>query len=104
MSLGFEKKYYGGFCYAACQELFTWYNPSTYHCRKGCDFGIGRVIDEDLRDEATKMCKQYASTVYLTKHGELDNLKDLRVYADMFPTEPKNVYKACLAGVRRQIA
>ena len=31
----------------------------------------------------------------------LDNLEDLRVHADMFPTKPENIYKACLCGIRR---
>ena len=32
----------------------------------------------------------------------LDNIEDLRVHADMFPTSPAKLYKACLAGTRRQ--
>ena len=30
----------------------------------------------------------------------LDNI-DTRVHAEMYPNNPKNVYKACLAGTRR---
>lgn len=37
-----------------------------------------------------------------TEQGELENLKDLRVHAEMFPVQPTNIYKACLAGIRRQ--
>lgn len=36
-----------------------------------------------------------------TYRGELENIKDLRVHAEMYPTSPENVYKACLAGIRR---
>ena len=103
-TLGFQTKYSGGFCYAACQDLFSWYNPSTTHCRKGCDYAIGRTEDPKLRDEARQMCKVYASTLYRTEYGALDELKDLRVHAEMFPTTPENVYRACLSGERRQIA
>ena len=37
-----------------------------------------------------------------TRTGELDNIKDLRVYSEMFPTRPENIYRACLSGIRRQ--
>lgn len=46
-NLGSLTKYDGGICYALCQELYTFYNPATLHCRKGCDFGQGRVNDPD---------------------------------------------------------
>lgn len=49
VNLAKETKYKGGLCYAACQELFSFYNPSVLHCRKGCDFGEGRVNDPKLR-------------------------------------------------------
>ena len=49
MNLFHTDRYSGGFCYAACQDLFTFYNPSTLHCRKGCDFGTGRMNDTQLR-------------------------------------------------------
>ena len=48
------------------------------------------------------MCKRYTTELYATEEGELDNISDLRVYSEMFPKNPINVYKACLAGVRRQ--
>ena len=31
----------------------------------------------------------------------IDNMEDLRIHADMFPENPRNIYRACLAGVRR---
>ena len=34
--------------------------------------------------------------------GELEAIQDLRVHSEMFPTEPENIYRACLAGIRRQ--
>ena len=49
MNLFHTDRYGGGFCYAACQDLFVFYNPSTNHCRKGCDFGMGRVNDSEGR-------------------------------------------------------
>ncbi len=52
MNLAFDSKYKGGFCYAACQELYNFFNPSVLHCRKGCDFGMGRVNEDELRKEA----------------------------------------------------
>ena len=101
-TLAWETRYKGGFCYAACQELFNFFNPSVLHCRKGCDFGMGRVNDENLRLEAQKMCKQYTVELFKTEKGELDNIRDLRVHADMFPTDSEKLYKACLSGLRRQ--
>ena len=32
----------------------------------------------------------------------IDNIEDLRIHAVMYPVNATNVYKACLAGVRRQ--
>ena len=37
----------------------------------------------------------------LVKTFKLEKIEDLRVHAEMFPTKPENVYKACLAGIRR---
>ena len=48
------------------------------------------------------MCKKYSAEMYMVEKGELDKIKDLRVHAEMFPTDGKNVFKACLAGLRRQ--
>eukprot|EP01016_Furgasonia_blochmanni_P032345 TRINITY_DN3338_c0_g2_i5.p3 TRINITY_DN3338_c0_g2~~TRINITY_DN3338_c0_g2_i5.p3 ORF type:complete len:115 (+),score=31.71 TRINITY_DN3338_c0_g2_i5:106-450(+) len=97
-----NNKYQGGFCYAACQETFSWYNPATTHCRKGCDFGVGRVNDSQERLIAQDMCRQYTAETMWTYKGQLEKIEDLRVHADMFPTKPENIYKACLVGVRRQ--
>lgn len=62
------------------------------------------------------MCKRYTAEIMWTNRGELgffrlricfiifilDNLEDLRVHSEMYPTNPPNIYKACLAGIRRQ--
>ena len=37
-----------------------------------------------------------------TRTGELESLEDLRVHSDMYPKTPQNIYRACLAGIRRQ--
>ena len=104
MSTLFHKnKYEGGFCYAACQDLYNFFNPSTLHCRKGCDFGEGRVNDPAEHKRAEDMCKRYTAELYPVVKGELDALVDLRVHADMFPTNGENLYRACLSGVRRQL-
>ncbi len=47
------------------------------------------------------MCKGYVAAYYKTDKGELDNIEDLRVHADMFPTDSVNMYRACLSGIRR---
>ena len=78
------------------------YNPSISSCWKGCDYGTGRVNDDVERVKAERMCKQYTTEAMYTRKGELDNIEDLRVHSEMFPTEPKNIYRACLAGIRRQ--
>lgn len=100
--LAYDSKYKGGLCYAQCQELYSFYNPSVLHCRKGCDFGMGRVNDSKLRLEAEDMCRQYTYELYKTKKGQLEAIKDLRVHADMFPVNPENLYRVCLSGIRRQ--
>lgn len=61
------------------------------------------------------MCKRWTAEQMHTYRGELgnvarltssktfaDSIKELRVHADMFPDKPKNIYRACLAGIRRQ--
>ena len=78
------------------------YNPSIQHCWKGCDYGTGRVNDPQGRDEASRMCKRYTSEAMWTRTGELESIEDLRVHSEMFPTVPANIYRACLAGIRRQ--
>ena len=57
---------------------------------------------EEGRQEATEMCKRLTAESMYTDKGELEALTDLRVHAEMYPTSPDHIYKACLAGVRRQ--
>jgi len=66
-----ENKYKGGLCYASCVDLFTWYNNSILHCKKGCDFAVGRMNEENTRDEAQIMCKSYANELYAGNIGDL---------------------------------
>ncbi len=95
---------YGGLCYAACQEAFEWWNASMHWCRKGCDFAKGRVNDPILRQDAVNMCKSMAIHEYYLKPGEdLNNIKDMRIHATMYPENATNLYKACVAGIRRQL-
>ncbi len=65
------------------------------------------------REEAENMCKMMASSNYaLLEHEDLgnyiensfiniDNVEDKRIHATMYPVNATNLYKACLAGVRR---
>ena len=99
MSLPSEEE--GGMCYLACQELFEYFTNSRYFCYKGCDFAIGRVNYPELRKEAESMCKRMTAEVMDTQE-DLDQLKDLRVHSFMEPHTPGNIYRACLAGIRRQ--
>ena len=93
----------GGMCYAACQEAFEWWNSSQTWCWKGCDIGMGRQSDPLLREQAQTMCKMLATSNYaLLDHEDLDNVEDLRIHATMYPNNATNLYRACLAGVRRQ--
>ena len=63
---------------------------------------MGRVNDELLRIEAELMCKKRATSCYAFRKGEdLDDIEDLRVHPNMFPVNAQNVFKACLAGIRR---
>ena len=48
------------------------------------------------------MCKRYTTEIMATNEGELDNIDDYRVHSEMFPVSPTNIYKSCLAGIRRQ--
>mmetsp|Transcript_19189 Transcript_19189/g.35061 ORF Transcript_19189/g.35061 Transcript_19189/m.35061 type:complete len:102 (-) Transcript_19189:1808-2113(-) len=94
----FEK---GGICYLACEELFEQFNNSRWYCYKGCDYASGRVNDPALRLEATEMCKRMTTEAMVTSE-DLDTLDDLRVSSFMVPDRPSNIYRACLAGIRRQ--
>ena len=92
----------GGMCYAGCMEAFEWWNSSIYWCQKGCDFARGRMSDQYLREEAENMCKMIATNQYaLLEHENLDHVEDKRIHATMYPVNATNLYKACLAGVRR---
>ena len=105
MSTGLAYNAYdkGGMCYAACQEAFEWYNSSTFWCQKGCDIGVGRQSDPLDREQAQSMCKMLATSNYSLEEGEnLNELQDLRIHATMYPTNASNLYRACLAGIRRQ--
>mmetsp|Transcript_6049 Transcript_6049/g.8947 ORF Transcript_6049/g.8947 Transcript_6049/m.8947 type:complete len:102 (+) Transcript_6049:19-324(+) len=96
--LSFEE---GGICYIACEELFEYYNNSRTFCYSGCDFAVGRVNDPILRRQAENMCKRLTAESMDTQ-VDLDKIKDLRVNSFMLPETPQNIYKACLAGIRRQ--
>lgn len=78
------------------------YNPSIAICWKGCDYAVGRVNDPKGRELAERMCKRFTTESMFTRTGELDNIKDLRVFSEMYPTRPENIYRACLSGIRRQ--
>jgi hypothetical protein len=78
------------------------YNPSIAICWKGCDYGTGRVNSEKGRIEAQRMCKRFTTEAMAVEKGELEAVTDLRVHSEMFPTIPENIYRACLAGIRRQ--
>ena len=67
----------GGMCYAACAEAFFYWNASMYHCRKGCDFAMGRMQDPIDRLEAENMCKMYTSKTIQMKEDE--NLDDFDI-------------------------
>lgn len=61
------------------------------------------MSDELLREEAENMCKMMASSNYaLQEHEDLDNIEDKRIHATMYSVNATNLFKACLAGVRRQ--
>lgn len=48
------------------------------------------------------MCKRFTTEAMAVEKGELESITDLRVHSEMFPTVPENIYRACLAGIRRQ--
>jgi len=90
-------------CYAACQEAFEWWNASIFWCQKGCDFARGRMSDKLQREEAENMCRMMASSTYgLQEDEDLEHVEDLRIHATLYPVNATNLYKVCLAGVRRQ--
>ena len=91
----------GGICYLACEELFEYFNNSKYFCYKGCDFGKGRVNFPEMRKQAENMCKRLANEVYYTNE-DVAKIRDLRMNAFSEPDDAASIYKACLAGIRRQ--
>jgi hypothetical protein len=91
----------GGICYLACEELFEFFNGSRYYCYRGCEFAVGRVNDQKERKVAESMCKRLTVETMDTPY-DLNSVTDLRVHSFMFPTSPDIIYKACLAGIRRQ--
>lgn len=91
----------GGICYLACEELFEFFNGSRHYCYRGCEFAVGRVNNPKERKVAEAMCKRLTADTIDTQF-DLDEIKDLRVHSFTFPTNPENIYKACLAGIRRQ--
>ena len=49
------------------------------------------------------MCKMMATSTYgMLEHEDLDEVEDKRIHATMYPVNATNLFKACLAGVRRQ--
>jgi len=49
------------------------------------------------------MCKMMAASSYsLEEHEDLENVPDMRIHATMYSVNATNLYKACMAGVRRQ--
>lgn len=74
-----------------------------FWCQKGCDIGLGRMSDPLLRTQADHMCKMLATSNYALQEDEdLTKIEDLRIHATMYSTNASNLYRACLAGVRRQ--
>ena len=64
---------------------------------------MGRQQDPLMREQAGNMCKMLAASNYsLGDHEDLNHVEDLRIHATMYSNNATNLYKACLAGVRRQ--
>ena len=42
------------------------------------------------------------SNYQLESNADLENLEDLRIHATLYPTTGSNLYRVCLAGIRRQ--
>jgi hypothetical protein len=70
-------------------------------CWKGCDFAMGRVNNPELRVQAEGMCRRYIAESYKARPEDF-NITDLRIHTEMYPTDVPNMYRACLAGIRRQ--
>lgn len=91
----------GGICYLACEELFEYWNNSRTFCFRGCDYARGRVNVPELRNQAERMCKRLSTEMIYTAE-DVAEIKDLRVHSFMEPDDAASIYKACLAGIRRQ--
>jgi len=64
---------------------------------------MGRMSDPLLRQEAENMCKMMATTSYqLRDFEDLDQIDDMRIHATMYSNNGVNLFKACMAGIRRQ--
>ena len=64
---------------------------------------MGRKSDPLEREKADNMCKMLATKNYSLKEGEnLDNVPDMRIHASMYSNNASNLYRACVAGIRRQ--
>ena len=60
------------------------------------------MSDEVKRMEATNMCKMMSQSTYaLQVEEDLDNVEDMRIHATMYPNNATNLYRACVAGIRR---
>ena len=42
------------------------------------------------------------STYSLVAGEDLEHVEDMRIHATMYPNNASNLYRACMAGVRRQ--
>ena len=61
------------------------------------------MSDDVSRIEATNMCKMMSQSSYsLEAEEDLDNVQDMRIHATMYPNNATNLYRACVAGIRRQ--
>lgn len=49
------------------------------------------------------MCKTLAASNYgFNENENLDKVEDMRIHATMYSNNATNMYRACMAGVRRQ--
>ncbi|CAK70152.1 unnamed protein product (macronuclear) [Paramecium tetraurelia] len=63
-------RYNGGTCYAMCQDVFSWYNPSIQICWKGCDYATGRKQKTCAKDIQLKRCGQKKENQIIWKTQE----------------------------------
>ena len=54
------------------------------------------------RMEAENMCKMMSSSLYAPDAEHFDKMEDTRFHGWTYAVNTENVYKACLAGIRRQ--